>query len=185
MMRKSQLRNINWVTASSDPAMSLQMSLADELSRCSLDASLLPIEHRAYTFVNIYNLLFLFSCIMHKAHPSSMSASEQNDFFGCRQHCLSFEMVRPFDGHLQIKYVVILLMLPSGQSRRAAARAVTQQQGNAPLLHPYHRQAGCEFVGLTLAPQTPNRRWHFRRVFSAERMLQMQGASNFFLVATL
>ena len=76
MMRKSQLRSINWVTASSDPAMSLQMSLADELSRCSLDASLLPIEHRAYTFVNIYNLLFLFSCIMHKAHPSSMSASD-------------------------------------------------------------------------------------------------------------
>jgi hypothetical protein len=94
MMRKSQLRSINWVTASSDPAMSLQMSLADELSRCSLDASILPIEHRAYTFVNIYNLLFLFSCIMHKAHPSSMSASEQNDFFGRRHHCLSFEMVR-------------------------------------------------------------------------------------------
>jgi hypothetical protein len=73
--------------------MVLQMSLADELSRCSLDVSFLPLEHRAHTFVNIYNLLFLFSCIVHKAHPSSMSASDQNDFYSKRHHCLSFEMV--------------------------------------------------------------------------------------------
>jgi serine/threonine protein kinase len=95
-MRKSNLRNINWEDAASDPAMGLQMSLADELGRCSLDSSVLPVEHRVYTFVNIYNLLFLFSCIMHKAHPVSMSASEQNDFFGRRHHCLSFEMVRSY-----------------------------------------------------------------------------------------
>ena len=93
-MRLSHLRNIDWAAASSDPAMALQMSLADELSRCGLESSLLPFEHRAHTFVNIYNLLFLFSCIVHKAHPSSMSASEQNDFFSSRHHCLSFEMVR-------------------------------------------------------------------------------------------
>jgi hypothetical protein len=93
-MRKSSLRNIDWAAAAIDPAMGLQMSLADELSRCSLDVSALPVEHRVYTFVNIYNLLFLFSCIMHKAHPGSMTAGEQNDFFGRRHHCLSFEMVR-------------------------------------------------------------------------------------------
>jgi hypothetical protein len=93
-MRKSNLRNINWEDAANDSAMSLQMSLADELGRCNLDTSVLPVEHRVYTFVNIYNLLFLFSCIMHKAHPISMSASEQNDFYGRRHHCLSFEMVR-------------------------------------------------------------------------------------------
>lgn len=92
-MRMSLLRSIDWVSASSDPAMVLQMSLADELSRCSLDTSLLPHEHRAHTFVNIYNLLFLFSCILHKAHPSALSASEQNEFFSRRHHCLSFEMV--------------------------------------------------------------------------------------------
>ena len=93
-MRKSSLRNIDWAAAAVDPDMGLQMSLADELSRCSLDVSALPVEHRVYTFVNIYNLLFLFSCIMHKAHPGSMTAGEQNDFFGRRHHCLSFEMVR-------------------------------------------------------------------------------------------
>jgi uracil DNA glycosylase len=99
MLRRSRLRNINWVAASSNPAMVLQMNLADELSRCCLESSLLPVEHRAYTFVNMYNLLFLHSCIMHKAHPSSMSAAEQNDFFGKRHHCVSFEMVRKLFEH--------------------------------------------------------------------------------------
>jgi hypothetical protein len=126
-MRLSHLRNIDWAAASSDPAMALQMSLADELSRCGLESSLLPFEHRAHTFVNIYNLLFLFSCIVHKAHPSSMSASEQNDFFSRRHHCLSFEMVR-MSRDLRLFCPHFTLDI-SGQSGRSAARAAAQQQG--------------------------------------------------------
>jgi hypothetical protein len=107
--------------------MVLQMSLADELSRCSLDSSLLPFEHRAHTFVNVYNLLFLFSCIVHKAHPSSMSASEQDYFFSRRHHCLSFEMVR-LSRDLCL-FCTRFTLDVAGQSRRSAARAAAQQQG--------------------------------------------------------
>ena len=36
----------------------------------------------------------------------------------------------------------------------------------------------CRAVVVTPELQPPNRRWHFRRIFSAERMLQMQGLAS-------
>lgn len=38
---------------------------------------------------------------------------------------------------------------------------------------------------MTLSMQAPNRRWHFRKIFSAERQLQMQGALLGLLLPTL